>query len=127
MGETATGGVPRSAELWADLRKPTRQIRRDWDITDPQLRVAWERSERTRFFPYGKSLHDVFDEWAEWSFAPRDRTASGLTTSTAGREVLSRHPTGEPRAKLALALQFNGLLDGIAELRHHPLIPADLL
>src|ERR1700716_1269089 len=55
-------GRPSIAELWADLRDVTHRIRPDWDITTPQLREAWERGERTQFFPYGKSFHDVFGE-----------------------------------------------------------------
>jgi hypothetical protein len=28
------------------------KIRPDWDIADPELRKAWDRGERDRFFPY---------------------------------------------------------------------------
>jgi peroxiredoxin len=58
-------GRPSIAELWADLRDVTSRIRWDWDITDPELRAAWERGDRTRFFPYGKSLREVFEERTE--------------------------------------------------------------
>jgi hypothetical protein len=34
----------------------------DWDITTPELRAAWERGERDRFYPYGKSYGQVFGE-----------------------------------------------------------------
>lgn len=30
------------------------RIRPDWDISDPELRGAWERGDKERFFPYGK-------------------------------------------------------------------------
>ena len=59
-------GAPSIAGLWADLRELTRRLRRDWDIPDSEVRAAWERGERTRFFPYGKSFSRGFDEWAEW-------------------------------------------------------------
>ena len=52
-------GRPSTAELWLDLREVTRRIRPDWDISTPEMRAAWERGERNRFFPYGKQLHDV--------------------------------------------------------------------
>ena len=61
---TGTGGVPSIAELWADLREVTRRIRPDWDIAEPEHRAAWERDERTRFFPYGRSFHEVWGEQA---------------------------------------------------------------
>ena len=49
-------------ELRQDLREITRKIRPDWDITKPELRAAWSKeSERHRlFYPYGKSLAEVF-------------------------------------------------------------------
>jgi peroxiredoxin len=55
-------GRPSIAELRADLRELTRRIRPDWDITSPEFRAAWERGDRDRFFPYGKSMREVFAE-----------------------------------------------------------------
>jgi peroxiredoxin len=55
-------GRPSIAEVWADLREVTWRIRPDWDITAPEMRAAWERGEHDRFFPYGKSFHEL---WAE--------------------------------------------------------------
>ncbi len=55
-------GRPSIAELWADLREVTRRIRADWDITTPEMRAAWQRGEKDRFFPYGRSFREV---WAE--------------------------------------------------------------
>jgi hypothetical protein len=50
---------PSIADLWADLRDVTQRIRPDRDISTPEMRVAWERGERERFFPYGKSFREV--------------------------------------------------------------------
>ena len=48
-------GRPSNDQLRQDLRDLFEQIRPDWDIMDPELRAAWERGERERFFPYKKS------------------------------------------------------------------------
>ena len=47
-------GRPSNDDLRRDLRELFREIRPDWDISHPELREAWERGERERFFPYGK-------------------------------------------------------------------------
>lgn len=47
-------GRPSNDDLRRDLRELFQEIRPDWDITDPELREAWERGEKDRFFPYGK-------------------------------------------------------------------------
>ena len=52
-------GRPSNDELRRDLRELTRKIRPDWDITDPALHEAWARNEKSRFWPYGKSLRQV--------------------------------------------------------------------
>ena len=45
-----------------DLREITRKIRPDWDITLPEFREAWaqDRKRAELFYPYGKTLADVF-------------------------------------------------------------------
>ncbi len=48
-------GRPSVEDLRQDLRELTREIRPDWDISDPGLREAWDRGERDRFFPYRTS------------------------------------------------------------------------
>src|SRR3954468_15525220 len=53
-------GRPSVEELRQDLRELTRRIRPDWDITDPQLRAAWKAGDKSRFWPYGKSVGQVF-------------------------------------------------------------------
>jgi hypothetical protein len=45
-------GRPSVEDLRHDLREMFQRIRPDWDISDPELREAWERGERQRFFPY---------------------------------------------------------------------------
>jgi hypothetical protein len=36
--------------------------RPDLDITDTELKAAWVRGEKERFYPYGKSYAQVFGE-----------------------------------------------------------------
>ena len=52
-------GRPSVAELHEDLREITRKIRPDWQIDTPELRAAWEKGEKQRFFPYGRSMKEV--------------------------------------------------------------------
>jgi peroxiredoxin len=53
-------GRPTLEELRRDLRAALMKCRPDWDITNPELRTAWERGEKTRFFPYGRTLTQLF-------------------------------------------------------------------
>jgi peroxiredoxin len=55
-------GRPTAEELRQDLRVVTRKCRPDWDLSDPELREAWGRGEKARFYPYGKSYAAVFKE-----------------------------------------------------------------
>jgi peroxiredoxin len=55
-------GRPTVEELRQDLRAVLRKCRPDWDITTPELRAAWARGEKTRFYPYGKSRAKVLKE-----------------------------------------------------------------
>jgi peroxiredoxin len=55
-------GRPSPEDLRRDLREVTRKARADWDLSAPGLRDEWERGEKTRFWPYGKSLREVFAE-----------------------------------------------------------------
>jgi peroxiredoxin len=48
-------GRPSNEELRQDLRAVLKKCRPDWDISNPELRAAWQRGEKQRFFPYGKS------------------------------------------------------------------------
>jgi peroxiredoxin len=51
-------GRPSNDDLRRDLRELFQRIRPDWDISDADLRAAWERGERERFFPYTKTLRE---------------------------------------------------------------------
>jgi peroxiredoxin len=55
-------GRPTVEELRQDLRAVLKKCRPDWDISKPELRAAWERGERDRFYPYGKTYAQVFRE-----------------------------------------------------------------
>ncbi len=49
-------------ELRRDLRAVLQRCRPDWDLSDPALRLAWAAGEKTRFYPYGKTLAQVLAE-----------------------------------------------------------------
>jgi peroxiredoxin len=53
-------GRPSSEDLRRDLRELTRLSRPDWDITAPGLREQWEAGARDDFWPYGRSMREVF-------------------------------------------------------------------
>jgi peroxiredoxin len=55
-------GRPTIEELRQDPRAVARKIRPDWDITRPEMKAAWKRGEKDRFYPYGKSYAKVFGE-----------------------------------------------------------------
>ena len=55
-------GRPTVEELRQDLRAVLKKCRADWDIGSPELKAAWERGEKDRFYPYGKSFAQVFAE-----------------------------------------------------------------
>ena len=55
-------GRPTIEELRQDLRVVLRKCRPDWDITKPELKADWDRGEHGRFYPYGKTYGQVFQE-----------------------------------------------------------------
>jgi peroxiredoxin len=55
-------GRPTVEELRQDLRTVLQKCRPDWDITAPELRAAWQRGEKDRFFPYGRKFTDVLKD-----------------------------------------------------------------
>ncbi len=55
-------GRPTIEELRQDLRAVLKKCRPDWDITQPEMKAAWERGEKDRFYPYGKTYAKVFGE-----------------------------------------------------------------
>jgi hypothetical protein len=44
-------GRPTVEELRQDLRAVLMKCHWDWDLTDPDVKAAWERDERNRFYP----------------------------------------------------------------------------
>jgi peroxiredoxin len=55
-------GRPTTEELHQDLRALSQKCRPDWDLSRPELKAAWQRGEKDRFYPYGKSFAKVFAE-----------------------------------------------------------------
>jgi hypothetical protein len=55
-------GRPGPDDLRRDLRDVTKKVRQDWAIDTPEMRAAWERGDKSTFWPYGKSLKKVFAE-----------------------------------------------------------------
>ena len=53
-------GRPTIEELRQDLRAVLRKCRPDWDITRPELKSAWEQGEHDGFYPYDKTVAQVF-------------------------------------------------------------------
>jgi peroxiredoxin len=53
-------GRPTVEELRHDLRSVLQSCRPDWDISKPEMKAAWDRGEKNRFYPYGKRYADVF-------------------------------------------------------------------
>lgn len=58
-------GRPSTAELHDALREVTRDIRPDWDLSDPELKRRWAAGDKSAFFPYGsKSMEQTLKEMA---------------------------------------------------------------
>jgi peroxiredoxin len=55
-------GRPTIEELRQDLRAVLKKCRPDWDITSREMKAAWERGEKERFYPYGKSYAKILGE-----------------------------------------------------------------
>jgi peroxiredoxin len=55
-------GRPPLEELRQDLRMATRKSRPDWDLSNPDLKISWHRGDKTQFYPYGKSMKQVWEE-----------------------------------------------------------------
>ena len=53
-------GRPTIEELRQDLRAVLKKCRPDWDITDPELKAAWQRGEKTAFIPTVKPMGRCF-------------------------------------------------------------------
>lgn len=58
-------GRPSTAELHAELRTLTREMRPDWDLSDPARRREWQAGDKHNFYPYGvKSMERMLQEMA---------------------------------------------------------------
>jgi len=55
-------GRPTVEELRLDLRAVLQRCRPDWDIVSAEQRAAWEKGEKSNFFPYGKTQAQLFGE-----------------------------------------------------------------
>jgi peroxiredoxin len=55
-------GRPTVEELHQDLRAVLRRCRPDWDLGDPDLKAAWERGDKSKFFPYDKTWAQHYKE-----------------------------------------------------------------
>ncbi len=69
-------GRPTIEDLRQDLRAVLRQCRPDWDITQPELKAAWQQGDKKLFYPY-------------------DRTYEQTVTGVSLRGVLNHHNEGE--------------------------------
>jgi peroxiredoxin len=52
-------GRPSTEELRADLRALSIRIRPDWDLSDAKIRAAWAAGDKSKFWPYGRSLREI--------------------------------------------------------------------
>jgi len=52
-------GRPTVEELRLDLRAVLQRCRPDWDISSAEYRTAWEKGDKARFYPYGKTQAQV--------------------------------------------------------------------
>ena len=47
-------GRPSTVDLWHDLRDVTREIRPDWDLSQPGLREAWDAGDVSHFHGWSR-------------------------------------------------------------------------
>jgi peroxiredoxin len=55
-------GRPTMEELRQDMRAVTKKCRPDWDITNPELKAAWQQGKKELFYPYGKTYAQTISE-----------------------------------------------------------------
>ncbi len=55
-------GRPTVEELRLDLRAVLQRCRPDWEIGDAAHRAAWEKGDKSGFYPYGKTQAQVLAE-----------------------------------------------------------------
>ncbi len=59
---SARTGRPTLEELRQDLRTVLMKCRPDWDITAPEMKVAWQQGRKELFYPYGKKSLQTLGE-----------------------------------------------------------------
>ena len=47
-------GRPSVVDLWHDLRDVSREIRRDWNLSTPGLREAWDAGDHSAFHGWNR-------------------------------------------------------------------------
>jgi len=52
-------GRPTVEELRHDLREVIKRCRPDWDIQTAEQKAAWEKGDKAKFFPYGRTQAQV--------------------------------------------------------------------
>lgn len=55
-------GRPTVEELRLDLRAVLQRCRPDWNISAADLRTAWAKDDKAKFYPYGKTQAQVIAE-----------------------------------------------------------------
>jgi len=55
-------GRPTVEELRLDLRAVLQRCRPDWDISSAEQRAAWEKGDKAKFYPYGKTQSQLLAE-----------------------------------------------------------------
>ena len=55
-------GRPTVDELRLDLREVLKRCRPDWDIQTAEQKAAWEKGDKSNFYPYGKTQAQVLAE-----------------------------------------------------------------
>jgi peroxiredoxin len=55
-------GRPTVEELRHDLRAVLQRCRPDWDIQSAGQRAAWDKGDKAKFFPYGRTQAQMFAE-----------------------------------------------------------------
>ena len=55
-------GRPTVEELRQDLRAILKKCRPDWNITSPEMKLAWQQSRKELFYPYGDTYVQTLRE-----------------------------------------------------------------
>jgi peroxiredoxin len=55
-------GRPTTEDLRQDLRAVSKKCRPDWDLTLPEIKIAWEQDRKELFYPYGKTIAETLAE-----------------------------------------------------------------